>query len=856
MSIEDCLGKVKRFVKDSGLEKEINGERIENLASQMHEAGYSGGTYTKAQFYSKVQDFIDVGNAHNQAMIRTANAMNKVREESLFRELTTNYKGYKAQIEKGLKVSKTMNFFGHLNSPERMALEASRVMIQGGGIRPGINTKLDPLDASKSIETMLMNRVHTALDMGNAHLDSKIPQNLHDFHMETSAITDGTRRGLTKNKAAEEMAKVLVDFEAKAFQMKQPNNPFLQELKGRVSQNSWRQEVFARGKREDFVADMMAGAAKGSFKGLPRSEVAKAFGEMYDDVKAGIRKSSNFDDDDFDSHGNIMKRQAAHRVVHFDTPKTRADILTKWGEPTPYEHIAAQARRASYEIATLSRLGPTPDQMLDRVFNRFGRSLPKAEQEQYRQDRIKYLTPQWEAIKGSQNSAPILWEAKVVQGLMTIERAVKGVGGFFHAGAGHLGMASGITTAFTDSPLLPNVAKIASKSLSAFAANSKEREIMGRKQGLFLNTVIKTLYQNSFGEPGELGALTKYSNAIGTWSLGNRLNESAQYGHAAVETSLLGDVARKQFSSLPKGQQESMLGYGIDSKWWDVLRAGVSEVDGHKHVLPSGVQALPDAALDPVLKALGKEPTKLNYAWARDTAEQKLMAAINEMTQRATGHLNTRNRFAALGNTDINSFDGAVRRMVGEFKGWMFTQADTMKANSLSSGAAGSSNWGVAKLMAVLAVLYYAAQATKDFVTEGKTPAMTLEAGAQALANSIGGPYVSQLVNMVRHSQDSTSAGFGLAKAAMGPVLADGFTLAGNIHQDMQPGTRHRTNTLGQVGNTLAGATGVGSFVYSKFLFDYLIKNQFKSDSQLSKMEKNAKSDGQSYLVGPAYGRR
>lgn len=280
----------------------------------------------------------------------------------------------------------------------------------------------------------------------------------------------------------------------------------------------------------------------------------------------------------------------------------------------------------------------------------------------------------------------------------------------------------------------------------------------------------------------------------------------------------------KPYDSIPSGLRKIMLLYDIGENDWKALaKAGVTDVDGVKLLMPDAIRAL--------------EPFKGQRA-----LEQKFRTYIIDNVYTAVPRPGARERAIVLQGTQAGTPEGEAFRMMAQFKMFTTTMLTKVYPNLMNDGMP-----GVLHLALMMTAFGYAANSVKD-ILGGREPGDPLDAGTWTRALTAGGG-MGILGDILLN--DFNEYGRGLTSVVVGP----GIGAVADVGRIVAGVARGKDESAKAFRLTMSNMPFANLF-YTKPAIDYLWTYQIQewlNPGYLRRMERRVRANNRrDFLIRPS----
>lgn len=706
-----CRGNIEKIIAQSGRAvKKATLDSWESLLKSKAE------TLSKAEFYAEVQSLIDRDISTSRA-VRAAKFL--------------DIQNYNAAEQGWLDSSAKSG--GKLKAKEYV-----RNLIQGGAISSmeGGNLSLRSFIHGKSAEYLDM---YSQLDKFKDQLESGSIDRA--IIQETDLLQKGLPSGGSGNKVAAEAAKVFHAIKKKMFSDKKAVSPTLQYNKDYFFEQTHSLEKIAAAGKSVWVSDAMRLFGDKSFTDLdPEAKLAK-FGEIYDNMNNRVYGTTSGGDTRF-------KLSQSRDLIPKDW-QAFADYHSKYGEGTITQVMINSILSSARDIGRIEKFGSNADAWLDAVHKRIGKHLTPEERVDLNKARLQHRG-MIERVTGKLNT-PAEGVFAVIEGMQKwVSMALSGrtvissmpdlpvAIGLLKDSIGNNSatIASEIMTKFSKAITDPVEAKKAMLKLGIYFESYKHALARELGSGSDLNTG-KGLAKKAYG---------LLSDNYGKIAMIDRYQLASRYAIATYLGHNLADLAEKPWDQLSKQAQEGLLRYRFQREEWPLIRLASVELpvfgSSRKIVAASAALEIPDEAVSHYMRITDKWKSDKEIPLSllnkeRQSIQLKIAAMVNDHVDIGTSTTQARQQYFMWGNTETNSAEGQIRKMIGMFKGASLASMDAVRRRAASQGSTGGRIAAVASTASGMYFMAMLAQWASD-AFQGKTPESptTSEFHLKALARS------------------------------------------------------------------------------------------------------------------------
>ncbi len=857
MSLETCFERVKKWTEDSGLKDNFSTARLKQFARMLEAAG--SDALTPAQFAAKAQALIEEDTARFYAKVKTANAMAMLKTKVAFDTWKENTANWKEDI------SSTNGFIDKkfYGDKSQMPGEAFRAWLQGGSVRPGLETNLDTSKMAESIAADIRSEAREALapfykEAQHGALDSEM------WQAKEAIVKKLPMPQVSEN--ALSFAKAMQQIQDKILSLKQAINPFMEaadEFLGKGFHD--REKIMAdpspAGKQK-WLDQMMKTYGKKSMPELNDIEKMQVFNETYEKISDGIHGTVQDESDPnrFDKSkvkgtgGDIMRQMAKGAIFIPENAKVFDEYQKLYGPATAWEGMERVITQASKDIASLSKYGPKPQETYDSVYNK-AVSVLKGD------ERLKFIARKDEfdrAFKMSMGKYATSADASSqwAQNLLNAEYMSK-TGGSILKALPDIRIAASLARDLNGHTIFQNVFSIVKELPKLFTNSDFRNERLG-DLGLFSNAVQRDMMR-TLGDPqGTPGLMGRGAQLMGRLTLHNRWVDSIRSGIGTLASKLMGEVSDRSWVELPDQFQQGLARY-MDGHEWEAIRQGTEQIDGKTAITKTGIQALPDEVVAKYLNDSGQvkgNPSQRQLDYGKFQLGLKYGTMINEHADLSAAMSGQRQRQFMYRDTTINDGWGKIMRLALQFKAPAMVSSDVMRRGYFSNTTPGGDLAGVAQYITA-GVFFSAMGIYAKQASEGKTLEDPTNAGfiARVLADS-GFAHISGDVLLDAAQQGGTVKDkvLNIGNALMGPVANDvghlGIGAAQKLYSMASGDEKSGMDASRDLSKTLVGVTPFQNLFYTKALLQYHIFNQFREfmgPGYLDHLEAGTRKSGQDY---------
>lgn len=840
MSFEHCLVKLKEFLKEQGLEKEVRADRVARFAQQLELA--SAESLTPAEFGVKVNDLIAAEEL-------------KINKASQLQELI--YLNHKHKTLENLGQTVELRSPENKNSAKAW-FGALRDFIQGGGIEKSIGGNLDKIEMARAFESKLRRKVRLGID--------DIKEKAYSGVLDKDAwfIVDALDKGLPldnfKNKVeALKLAHVLKAWRDDILKARQAYSPYLEKADEYLfKQFHDRDEIIKVGK-EAWVDRMMELASKKSFPYETLETKRSIFEDIYKEIEADRFGTVASDEP------NISKRMAAHRNIIFDDAEAAWKYQEQFGPESLMAGMDRTTSKAAHDMAMVAKFTSTPKQMFRDLLEHAHSQLTGDEAKKFH-SQVKQLEKMFRVVSTGAQSAPAeSLAAKAVQSAMTWQYLGK-VGSGWLRSFQDVQMLTTLLRNFNGKNFFENAFDVIGTYSKAMVSNEFRKQGL-ENMGLFVESAHREMLRSiGVATKGQEGWAAKAIETLGSLNVLNRHTEAMKSATGHLFAKMAGDMSEKDFASLGKRFQNGLLRYDIGDLEWNVIRGGRETILGRQMLTPEGVLDLPDEVFSKYLRDSGQfkgkgEPTTRLIDKARYDLSNKLGTLLNEHADLASSTPTTRQKTFLFGDTDINSMEGIMRRMMTQFKSASVVGYDMYRRSYYSGEGLKGDYSGVAQHALGMMMFWTMGEYLKQLAS-GKTPEdpRSVEFAVKAIAGSGAGGILADIISNQVRQEGVQGKIMGAGSAILGPTLGtaiEGGALVSQMIADKynkgKVGKGTKARAAGYALSNLPVTSSLESLFYTKAAFNYYIMDRLKehyNTGHIRNLQKRDRERGQTSWIG------
>ena len=631
------------------------------------------------------------------------------------------------------------------------------------------------------------------------------------------ARLNGSKVAETGDKAAVEAARVLGPLIEKGRAMQNGVGAFIGKLEGYVARQNhdpikvaggfWRDlgkfgdtklnaaQTAAFEQWHDFIAPRLDDAtfsenlpySKDRWAGPSPDPAAdrKAFlrGVWYN-IVTGEHSSGKVKGDDIEgvlpSKGKA-RSVSAERVLHFKSPGDWWDYHLQYGRGDLFGTVTQDLTRAAQNTALMKRFGPNPEIAWQNDVKRFDQEArEKGDARLGNRINSRRIQSAFDQVAGL-TDAPENLRVAHIGSLLRKHESVTKLGSMVLSAFPDIGVASNHLMQ-AGVPFLDAYGSVFSGILRLGGRAQKEAaEIFD----VGARTAAGHLTSGVSARDGALGFYTYLGRVNFALQGFDAWNDGLRQGVAAMMGKHMGNHAGKALEALPKDLAGLLGRYGVDGAGWDAIRAGVTDIDGHKLVGFDHVEG--DLAM-------------------------RGRAMINDMMDNATSEARGREKRDMNTGYARGSVMGEVLRAFMQFKSFPLTYVNRTLIPAARSARAGNVA-PLANLIVSTVLLGYLSVQAKELVKGHNPRPLTWQTVAASMVQGGGlGIYGDFLFG------ERNRVGGGLAETFGGPVVGD-FSSLLRLYDDIRHGRDARASAL----QLAKGQIPFSNLWYTRAALDYLV---------------------------------
>ena len=670
--------------------------------------------------------------------------------------------------------------------------------------------------------------------------------------LERLTRPDG-RPGLTENKAARDIAKIIDDVRKAAVARENRAGAWIKPLPGyitrqthdmarirRAGYRAWRDEILPR----------LDGEA--TFRG---ADPEKFLEGAYDGLVTGLHLRANGGDESdllfaFEGPGNLAKRASKNRVPHFKSADDWFAYNERFGRGSLAEGIIGDLRRAARNTALMEAYGTNPAAMRETVLD--------APREKHRGDVKKLdrlsarsLRLQFAEVTG-ETAIPVNPSTANINASVRAVKSMASLGGAFLSSFADLGLKAVELQRQGGRNLFQVWGDNLTSSLEGMAPG--QRRAAADLIGVGLEGQTGDLAARFSATDDLPGRVAKGQQLFFKLNLLSWWTDSNKRG---IGLMMARDLAMRKglsFDALPDDTRRMLESYGLDAGKWRIAKQAVrKEADGREYLMPDAIRDLPDEVFGGSERAVRQ---------AKDELETALRSYCVDRADFAVPTPGARERAILRQGTQPGTALGEAVRYAMQFKAFPVTvptkvagglmEADSTRQFFGSLVRGKGDILGLVHMMVATTVLGYVAQSAKELsrgeLSRGRTPrdpespATWTAAMQQGGGLGILGGFLFGAFNRFGRTAVGTLAG---------PVPSEFGALVETLNA-----ARRGEDSWARGGRLVTNNLPLINLFYTRLAIEYLFLFQIQESMNpgyLRRMERRiAKENGQSFLLRPS----
>lgn len=587
---------------------------------------------------------------------------------------------------------------------------------------------------------------------------------------------------------------------------------------------------------------------------LPKLDIEKTFGdrdpmgkesqimmkEIYDSIvdgKHGFIPNSPVADDlvtvfKTSRLGDKLKR---NRTFHFKDGQSFYDYNSSYGRKSLFNTMMGDINNSSNQVGLISTFGTDPQKTIEALIKQNGLSENDA----------KTVRNVYKNVQGYSNLGGDSLKAKIGAGLRA-QQAMSKLGMATLSSLGDWASSAAILHSNFGTGYLGNMGKLMEHYLKSVP--SEARNTWSEKLGLYLEDMVNHIHANNEAGatgPGMISEMQRLSFKASGLELHTAASVLAESRMLATQ---LAEISSKSWDNLSPRVQANLGLYNIDRTDWALLKMSTEDIHGYQAMTPEAVEALDPQYFSDLrdVKYEGKKFKPTPEQMQRELST-KLRTFITDNASLGVPQPGSRVKAFILGDTDQASWEGQLRRFVGQFKSFPLTVHQVFSRVALANPERTSQSAfdaifkgqgdvkGMVGFMLTSTLMGYLAIQAKNVI---KGQSVNLNPGLDDTKDYFRqggalGLYGDFLFGDYKNAYNSPGM-LKFAKNVAGPVLSEGFDVA----QLWTDAMDSRSNSHGrhvqpkqvekQAITMMQRNTPFGNMFWSKYVLDKYIWDQMK----------------------------
>ena len=537
-------------------------------------------------------------------------------------------------------------------------------------------------------------------------------------------ITDPEGAIDTHNAKAKEIARIFHKYQDLARVQQNEAGAWIGKIPGYIVRQSHDQvKIRGRGEAADFIRwrdAILPKLHEKTFDDVPDGKREEFLEAVWTALSSGVHEHAQGDWlGGFKGPGNLAKKLSSERVLHFKDAMSWFDYNEQYGHGSLLESAISGFMAAGRNIAALRTWGTNPEAAFERLrsemVDRANKRRDFKEVDRLRGDKLRNQFNAANGILGTPVNPNLARAVANVRAVVTMAK----LGGVVLSSLPDLANSASVLK-HNGYGFVERWQNAVFGSLLRGPLNAADREVVDI-MGTALDGMIGGIVGRFSANDHFAGKMTKLQdiffrvNLLGFWT--DRMKE----GTSLALARKLAIDAPKAFDALDPRQQITLGRYKIDAPTWDLIRKGVSEVEGGRsYVLPDVADRLSDADIAAWAGVPADDPKALSRA--RFELTSRLRSYFVEQVREAMTEPGAKERAAITFGTRPGTTAGELVRALTMFRTFSYTFISRNLGRELlrapdKVGAAVN----IASLIAATTILGGLSNAAKDLV-KGRTP--------------------------------------------------------------------------------------------------------------------------------------
>jgi hypothetical protein len=565
-----------------------------------------------------------------------------------------------------------------------------------------------------------------------------------EFYIESHQLdTPDGKPGITKNKTAQEVARIYRDIQDQANAMINQRGGYRGNIPGWIITQTHSQEALFTAGGGDmgrsllaWKADVLAGIdAERTFQGADPELWLRDFHKNIYTGHHGTPLDSAEVSSKPKRYGSIAKRVSSERKLFFKGPKEAFAYNEKWGV-RDYKHaIIENLNRDARAIVLMERYGPNAKANYIRGIEEL------REEAKHRPDSKKQLDAlnvdqfisKYEVLSGEIN----------VSSRPTLSRWMDNIKGVKVAAvSGKMMLSAIVDKAFIHSEMTYQGAR----QLDSLMQNVQGQLIgvKASREKLLAHAIVPHAYIGNisskwgveFRTEGMVKGMVNKAFSLNALNWITDISKATMADSTAIR---IGDHADLPMDALPMEMGRLLQHYGITGKEWDAMRSTKYTVDGDpyegfKFLTVDQFKNIKDDMLDSIVAERGLTENASNRKRILQSIQDKYQSLLVDRMMHGVPEPGAKEKyFTSWGGQHRGTFAGEIASLVAIFKSFPITVANKVMGRDLYGTGAktflqgvNQGKWRIAQLIAMTTVLGATANAARD-ILNGRTPRRMVE---------------------------------------------------------------------------------------------------------------------------------
>lgn len=703
-----CLPKIKAYARQQGLK--ISEKYLDGMSRILESE--RADSLTNAEFMTRSDELIAQYTQHQMEKVKAANGMIIEQRERDLRRI--------------------------VDDKSAPTWERLRNLIQGGAIKKGMGTNIEPKNVRDAILSDLEFRWARAIEPFKEHIQSGSLD--FEIYQELEAVERTLPAGKSGSKVAAEVAKVIYGHQNAVFDLIKAYNPFIEKIDDYRTKQFHDREKVSDATKEYWVKSVYERLSDKAFNGLSEKEKVAELGDIYERIRDGSYgdvTDQSASDKFITVNGsgvNIQKAMARQRSIVFRDAKAAYEYNTEFGLGTLTENISQLNRSTSRNVALMQKFTANPRGYYEGMYKRLmGHPEVSAEDKALLRDKKDFLDRAFKAVLEPQNVPSHGNINRAAEGMMSLQVAGKLGSTVIKAGLMDPIEAASLLSNLNGKSVTMNAAKVAvnyARAAKLHLTDPKQFEQFMNSMLLHSSSVVGRI-NNDLGH--EAPSRAPFAKLASLTTKISGLHAHDEIMRLAVGTAVadhLGSQSVMSYKELAPEFKTGLKSYGFGEHEWNLVRQGAQDytgLSGKSTMLDAtGISTLSDDHVADYLTRSGKvlidqEPTTAQIDRARKDMEYQFGAMINEHADASTARPNTRQRLFMYRDFKTNEGFGLALRLFWQMRGASLASMDVTR-RLWNSGDGTRGNWagvservGLGLAAATTAYMLYN-------LKEGKTP--------------------------------------------------------------------------------------------------------------------------------------